>query len=228
FSRSGLPVIRTDLPFEEIWLHDFEFISRPGERPDVVCLVAHELRSAQTLRLWRNQLGPQPPYRTDSDALFVSFVANAECTCHLSLGWPLPARVLDLSPAFRNIVNGRTTPEGKGLIGALRYYGLDAIGSKQKDAMRERIQKGWPFTPEEQQKILDYCQSDTDSRTSKPWLPDTGHSPSCDLLIPVGGVVSARQRSDNTAATGTTAGVRNQGRKACKRPSPTAAFRAAT
>jgi hypothetical protein len=156
-------VIPTDLPFEEIWLHDFEFISRPGERPDVVCLVAPELRSGQTLRLWRNQLGPQPPYRSDSGVLFVSFVANAECACHLSLGWPLPARVLDLSPAFRNIVNGRTTPEGKGLIGALRYYGLDAIGSKQKDTMRERIQKGWPFTPEEQQKILDYCQSDTDS-----------------------------------------------------------------
>jgi hypothetical protein len=95
--------------------------------------------------------------------LFVSFVANAECACHLSLGWPLPARVLDLSPAFRNIVNGRTTPEGKGLIGALRYYGLDTIGSKQKDAMRERIQKGSPFTSGEQRRILDYCQSDSEA-----------------------------------------------------------------
>src|SRR5262249_29781067 len=53
--------------------------------------------------------------------------------------------------------------EGKGLIGALRYYGLDAIGTKQKDAMRECILKGWPFTPEEQQKILAYCYSDIDA-----------------------------------------------------------------
>jgi DNA polymerase I len=29
--------------------------------------------------------------------------------------------------------------------------------------MRERIMKGWPFTPEEQQKILDYCYSDIDA-----------------------------------------------------------------
>jgi hypothetical protein len=156
-------VIPSDLPFEEIWLHDFEFIPQPGERPDVVCLAAHELRSGRSLRLWRDQLGPQPPYRIDKDVLFVSFVANAECACHLSLGWPVPARVFDLSPAFRNIVNGRTTPEGKGLIGALRYYGLDSIGAKRKDLMRERIIKGWPFTPEEQQEILDYCYSDIDA-----------------------------------------------------------------
>ena len=37
------------LPFEEVWLHDFEFVSKPGERPDVVCLAARELRSGQTL-----------------------------------------------------------------------------------------------------------------------------------------------------------------------------------
>src|SRR6516162_4531007 len=112
------------LPFGEIWLHDFEFVPQPGEHPDVVCLAAHELRSGQTLRLWRNQLGSQPPYRTDSRILFVSFVANAECACHLSLGWPLPAKVLDLNPAFRNLTNGRLTPEGKGQLGALRYFGL--------------------------------------------------------------------------------------------------------
>jgi hypothetical protein len=156
-------VIPSELPFEQIWLHDFEFISQPGERPDVVCLSARELRSGQTLRLWRDQLGPLPPYRTDRNVLFISFVANAECACHLALGWPLPVKVLDLSPAFRNITNGRTTPDGKGLLGALRYYGLDAIGTKQKDAMRERIMKGWPFTPEEQQKILNYCYSDIDA-----------------------------------------------------------------
>jgi hypothetical protein len=156
-------VTPSELPFDEIWLHDFEFISRPGERPDVVCLVAHELRSGRTLRLWRDQLGAAPPYRTDSGVLFVSFVANAECACHLALGWPLPAKVLDLNPVFRNLTNGRSTPDGKGLLGALRYYGLDAIGAKQKDAMRDRILKGWPFTPEEQRRILEYCGSDVDA-----------------------------------------------------------------
>jgi DNA polymerase I len=155
-------VTPTELPFKEIWLHDFEFVARAGERPDVVCLAAHELRSGRTLRLWRDQLA-HPPYRTDSDAVFISFVANAECACHLTLGWSLPTKVLDLNPAFRNLTNGCVTPEGKGLLGALRYYGLDAIGVKHKDAMRDRIMQGWPFTPEEQQQILEYCYSDVDS-----------------------------------------------------------------
>jgi DNA polymerase-1 len=153
-------VTPTELPFEEIWLHDFEFVSQSGEHPDVVCLVAHELRSGRTLRLWRDELGEQPPYRTDCGVLFVSFVANAECACHLALGWPLPARVLDLSPAFRNLTSGRSTPEGKGLLGALRYYGFGNTDQKMKDAMRDRIMKGWPFTPEEQRKILAYCAGD--------------------------------------------------------------------
>ena len=73
------------MPFDEVWAFDFEFISRPGERPDVVCLVARELRSGQTLRLWRDELGKAPPYRMDRRALFVCFVANAECACHLAL-----------------------------------------------------------------------------------------------------------------------------------------------
>src|SRR4029077_18144883 len=83
--------------------------------------------------------------------------------CHLALGWPLPARVLDLSPAFRNLTNGRHAPEGKGLLGALRYFNLDTIGTKQKDAMQKRIMRGWLFSPEEQRKILDYCYSDIDA-----------------------------------------------------------------
>jgi hypothetical protein len=156
-------VIPTDLPFEEIWLHDFEFVPQPGERPDVVCLAARELRSGRTLRLWRDELGKQPPYRTDDGVLFVSFVANAECACHLALGWPLPVNVLDLSPAFRNLTNGRYTPEGKGLLGALRYFGLDTISTKHKEAMQKRVMAGWPFAPEEREQILTYCVSDIDA-----------------------------------------------------------------
>ena len=128
-------VTPNELPYDEIWPFDFEFVSRPGEHPDVVCLAARELRSGQTIRLWRDTpqtVWPHPPYRTDKRVLFVSFVANAECACHLALGWPLPARILDLSPAFRNLTNGRYTPEGKGLLGALRYYGLDTINRQAK------------------------------------------------------------------------------------------------
>ena len=156
-------MIPNDLPFAEIWLHDFEFVPRMGELPNVVCLAARELRTGQTISLWRDELSERPPYRTDRAALFVNFVANAECACHAALNWPLPQNVLDLSPAFRNLVNGRSVPEGKGLLGALRYYGLDAIAAKKKDAMQKRIAQGWPFTPEERQQILAYCMSDVDA-----------------------------------------------------------------
>ena len=59
----------SELPFDEIWLHDFEFVAQPGERPDVVCLAAREMRSGRTIRLWRDELGTQPPYRTDDRVL---------------------------------------------------------------------------------------------------------------------------------------------------------------
>jgi DNA polymerase-1 len=168
--------------FEEIWLHDFEFVSKPGEIPDVVCLVAHELRSGRTLRLWRDDmLSGTAPYRTDRDVLFINFVANAECSSHLALGWPVPANVLDLSPAFRKITNGRLTPEGKGLLGAQRYYCLDTIGTKQKDAMHKRIMEGWPFTPEEKKRILEYCESDIDAL--RRLLPKILEDPEFDLGV---------------------------------------------
>ncbi len=46
--------------YRDIWLVDFEFRplgGREGSRPDVVCLVAHELRSGRTIRLRKEQLG---------------------------------------------------------------------------------------------------------------------------------------------------------------------------
>jgi hypothetical protein len=39
---------------------------------------------------------------------------------------------------------------------------LDSIAPKRKDAMRERIMKGWPFTAEEREQILAYCAEDVE------------------------------------------------------------------
>jgi DNA polymerase I len=154
-------VTKTLADFEQVIFADFEFIAKPGKRPDVVCLAWHV--AGQTYRLWRDQLGNQPPYRVDDKVLFVCFVGNAELTCHLALDWPLPAHVLDLSAEFRCITNGRTVPAGKGLLGALAYYGFDSSGSKYKDAIRDRIMKGWPFTDKEREEVLLYCANDVDA-----------------------------------------------------------------
>jgi hypothetical protein len=80
--------------YREIWLVDFEFRPRGGEEgslPDVICLVAYELRDGRTIRLRQDQLGGCPPYPTDDGVLFVAYYASAEIGCHLALGWPVPS-----------------------------------------------------------------------------------------------------------------------------------------
>jgi DNA polymerase I len=150
-------------PYREIWAADFEFEAGSGERPDPVCLCARELRSGREIRLWRGQFDSAPPYPTDADTLFVAYYASAELGCHLALGWPMPARILDLFTEFRCGTNGLTVPAGNGLIGALTAFGLDTVGATEKKEMQEAIGNGtWPgrYTPEE---ILDYCMGDVDA-----------------------------------------------------------------
>jgi DNA polymerase-1 len=153
--------------FEQVIFSDFEFATKPGERPDVVCLGWHEWPSGQTYRLWRDQLGADPPYRTDARVVHLQFVSNAELGCHLSQSWPWPVNVLDLNPVFRCITNGRTVPEGRGLHGALAYFHLPpSFDSIRKAELQKRIAQGWPFTAKEREEILRYVTSDVDAMVS--------------------------------------------------------------
>jgi DNA polymerase-1 len=189
-------VTRTLSDFERIIFWDFEFIAKPGEHPDVVCLAWHEQPAGQTYRRWYDQFaGSVSPFRFDNKTLGVCFVGNAELHCHLTGGWPLPANVLDLNTEFRCITNGRTVPAGKGLLGALAYYGLDSIGSKRKDAMRDRIKKGRPFTAKEREEILRYCASDVDAmvRLLPKMLPDI----ELDVALHRGEFVAASARMEH-------------------------------
>jgi hypothetical protein len=149
--------------WREAWAADFEFVAHPGERPEVVCLVARELKSGRTIRLWRDQFGATPPYPLDADCLYVAYYASAELGCHLALGWPLPARVLDLFAEFRNRTNGLPTIAGRGLVGALAAHGLDSIGADEKAEMRDLVMRGGPWSDEERAAVLDYCESDVDA-----------------------------------------------------------------
>ena len=146
--------------FREIVVADFEFAATPGERPAPVCLVAHELRSGRRIRIWEDQFGSAPPYATGPDVLFVAYYASAELGCYRVLDWPMPERILDLFTEFRDRTNGLPTPGGFELLGALSYFGLDAIGATEKAEMQEAIGANtWRgrFTQDE---ILDYCESD--------------------------------------------------------------------
>jgi DNA polymerase-1 len=147
--------------FTSIWVADFEFRASPGDRPEPVCLVAKEILTGQTLRLWGDDLQrSSPPYPIDENALFVAFYASAEMSCHLALGWPMPENILDLYVEFRNLTNGKTVPCGNGLLGALAYFGLDGIESTEKESMRNLVLRGGTYSTKDREDILDYCESD--------------------------------------------------------------------
>jgi len=150
------------LAFEEIWALDFEFISKPGARPLPVCLVANELVSGRSIRLWRDDFGTIPPFRTDAGVLFVAYYAPAELSCFLALGWPLPARILDLYIEFRAETNGLALPIGRGLLGALSHHGIQGITSDEKKTMRDLVLRGGPWTDLERRDIFSYCATDVD------------------------------------------------------------------
>ena len=158
------------LPFKRIVAVDFEFefgghatpeeASRSGERPRPVCMVATELRSGQTWRLWRGEFGPRKPFPIDADTVLVAYYASAELGCFKALGWPMPPYMLDLYTEFRAHTNGRPLAHGAGLLGALTYFGIDGIDITEKQGLRARILSGGPWSADDGEAILQYCESD--------------------------------------------------------------------
>ena len=156
------------LPFSRVVAIDFEFnfgghgskqaAGRSGERPRVVCMVAKELRSGESWRLWEGQFESQPPFPIDDDTLLVAYYASAELGCFRALGWPQPKYVLDLFTEYRARINGMQY--GARLVNAAVHFGLDAITVEEKIEMILRILRGGPWTPEERAAILNYCESD--------------------------------------------------------------------
>jgi DNA polymerase family A len=151
------------LPFDRIVCCDTEYVARPGERVLPVCLVAKELCSGQIVRRWIGGFGERPPYPLDKRTLFVSFSVPAELSVHRALSWRDPTRVLDLFAEHRLNVNGRPYYQGLwGLHGAMIEHGIDPGPAAVKDAMRERIIAGPPFSHDERREILAYCEQDVD------------------------------------------------------------------
>lgn len=150
--------------FREIWVCDTEFVALPGECPRPVCLVAREFRSGRVVRLWADEMASMKaaPFDTGKNSLIVAYYASAEQGVFLANGWPLPERVLDLYAEFRVHTNGKRTIGSNGLIGAMSYFGLKAMDAEDKDSNRSLILRGGPWSAEERNRILDYCQADVD------------------------------------------------------------------
>jgi hypothetical protein len=169
-------LVAVDTEFNFGGHNSFEEASRSGERPRPVCLVAKDLRTGQTWRLWRDELlsSTRAPFPTGPDACLLAYYASAEMGTFLGSNWPKPHNILDLFTEFRVRTNGLSTPCGSGLIGALTYFGLDTIGAQEKEAMRLLILRDGPWTPTNIEIALDYCEADTDAlaRLAPVMLPD--------------------------------------------------------
>lgn len=148
--------------FSEVVVLDFEYGAPAGERPTPVCLVAHLLVSGRVVRLWKDELAtrPAPPFPTDKNTLIAGYYMAGDLACFKALGWSCPERIIDVFAEFRNMTNGRALPSGAGLIGALTWFGEDSMAAVEKDEMRSLVLRGGPWSPTEQQQILDYCEMD--------------------------------------------------------------------
>jgi DNA polymerase I len=147
--------------FRSIWLVDFEYSAPLGENPNVVCLVAREYFSGETIRMWKHELYicGAPPFSISEHDLVVAYYASAEISCFLALKWPLPYNVLDLYAEFRCHTNGRISTRS-GLLEALNYFGIQSIDTMEKESMRQLAMRGSDYTQEEQAALLNYCESD--------------------------------------------------------------------
>jgi DNA polymerase-1 len=170
----------SELPFREIWMVDTEFNGCIGDQAaqghprehgnqiNPICLVAREFFTRREIRLWHNQLRPEPPYPIDDSALFVCFSASAENGFHLACGWPRPACILDLYAEFINIWNGLqigAKDQKRSQLNALVQYGIirpeDIVAEKlSKEQSRDLILAGDLERLGHKQSTLDYCAGD--------------------------------------------------------------------
>lgn len=153
------------LPFREVWAVDFEFTAPDGDRPVPLCMVAKELYSGRIIRFWVDELRamPSPPFGIGPDVLLVAYYASAELGCFLALGWPMPARILDLCAEFKLVTSGLTIDCGRSLLGAMVQYNLPKIDTIEKESMRVLAMRGGAYTGAERVALLDYCQSDVEA-----------------------------------------------------------------
>src|SRR5262249_44401229 len=121
--------------FNEVWLVNFSFDRGPGERPTPVRLEAHERRGGRLVRFGQGGLGGAAPYPLGPEALVVVYDGPAALGCHLALGWPMPARALDLHAEFRRLTSGLLPPGDYDLPAALSHFGLEGDGVDRLESL---------------------------------------------------------------------------------------------
>ena len=171
--RKAVSVLRKH--YRRVWCVDFEFGTGESraDAPDPRCMVAIDVLSGDRVSLWLGDRQiPECPLTLDDRSLYVAFYAPAETSCHVSLGWKLPVRVLDLYAELRWMLNGGALPVleelkkqhiGKhSFLAALHYFGLSgyAVSADYKSDSQQLALRGGPFDAEDRSRLLEYNETD--------------------------------------------------------------------
>jgi len=135
---------------------DFEY--RPaggieGNPLEVICMVSFNSSTNEYKKLWADELASlnDHPFGHSDKTILVAYYASAEMACFDALGWSWPNNVLDLFVEFKNMTNGHIIPMGHSLLGAMKFFDLEAIESEHKDSMRALALRGQPYSDEEKE-----------------------------------------------------------------------------
>jgi len=151
-----------DFPFQNIYVIDFEFFGNDGDIPKVVCMVIQNIKTKEICRVWRDELIKMkiPPFIMGKNTLLITYFASAEIQSMLALDWSTDVSIIDLFVEFRCETNGNPNIFRKGLVNALSYYELNHLIPEEKEEMRSLILSGGPWTKNQRQDILQYCEQD--------------------------------------------------------------------
>jgi hypothetical protein len=191
-----------DLPeildlFEKVYVIDTEFYDQPrllGGPAVPVALQAYEVRSGEWVTTFFDDPHTSYPNPLDPNALYLVFNASAEWNCFLSLGWNLPKNCIDFYIEFKNLVSALKPPPrfrhpknpdkwNSSLLGVARWCGLTVRTTPDKEAGRNLVLGGHPYTAKDRELIQNYCHDDVvdTALVGKALLPHIGNIPQATL-----------------------------------------------
>jgi DNA polymerase-1 len=136
---------------------DFEY--RSGPPPEPVCMIAIDFNTGKKWELFFERNSKvKCPIDFNQDDLAVAHNFSAEASCFGVLGWELPLNICCTMAEYRNLTNGIKFKYN--LLEACNAFGISCIESNEKDRMRDLALRGWPYTKEEQNALLEYCSTD--------------------------------------------------------------------
>jgi|TARA_R100001129_G_scaffold84730_1_gene57551 DNA polymerase-1 len=157
--------------FSRVLSVDAEFLSdSSGTIPHrILCLVFKDISTGEIFRYWIDGQNNVPHFFDYEKVLLVSFQANAEHGVFQKLLHGKPKYMFDTFVENKCLYGPFLAKNKTGLIDTCNRYNIDTISKAEKDRELDRILRRNEFKDlpreydlQEQQKILDYCQSDVE------------------------------------------------------------------